>query len=556
MSVFFQTEIEAIVVTGKTYPYRDLLRGLGGQYRSQDKAWLLPLNEGNLVKVEELCRSIGGGRQKPSRSLATQETVSLEKPGETPANLVAMQDGLSVAELMQQVQLALNQNFPRSLWVIGEIQNFRQTATGSYFQLADFKEGASRSATMTVNATIWRSQLADMERKLGREALKELLVDGLRIRILVDVSLFKDRAQVSLAVQSIDPSFTKGSLALARERLLRELRAKGLDQKNKSLAWPAFPLRIGLISADDSRAKSDFLDQLLVYKFPGKVIFYPAQMQGEATLRDVALGVKALEEAGCDMIVITRGGGSAADLRWFDSKEIAYAIAAANVPIVAAIGHHDDVSIAEEICARREKTPTAAADFCIQVFVRSKERIDQLTLTLARQLDERMRQQTQFMQNLKDRLRLMVTQLLGQHKSHVQTLAHELSMRSERQLLLGKADLERQKNNLFQHIQASLFTENHRLNRLTQDLHQKAHKRLHVSQETIQALEKNIIQSDPQPWMAQGWTQLFARGERLLGADQLKVGMHIKARMLDALLELQLIKVESIPPSTQKETRT
>lgn len=627
MSVYYITQTQTILVSGKTYPYRELLRNLGGQYQAQDKSWLLPLNDEILKKVEELCKGIGGGAQKAPRpaapprapaAMATNEPLVADVGFEPSVSLQG--DGVTIAELMQKVQLAIAHSFPRSLWVIGEIQNFRQTGTGSYFQLADFKEGASRSATMTVNATIWRSQWQDMERKLGRDALKELMVDGLRVRMLVDISLFKDRGQISLQVQGIDPSFTKGSLALAREKLLKELRSKGLDQKNKQLPLPAFPLRIGLISADDSRAKSDFLDQLLVYGFPGQVLFYPAQMQGENTLRDVVSGIKALESKGCDMIVITRGGGSAADLRWFDSAEIAYAVAEARVPIVAAIGHHEDVCVAEEISARREKTPTAAADFCVHLLQKTRERIDQQSLILSRTLDERVRLQTQILTNLKARLHMGTKQVTHQHESHLQSVRSELQMRSERRLMQWSTQTQNLAQSFFQRwqfvlreqsgrlkrlsedlhqserrlVQWSTQTDNlaqslwqrwqfvareqaTRLRRLSQDLHQRANTQLlpkryeiedqkralglaardmHQRQrEKLLQLEKLIIQSDPQPWMAQGWTQLFADGQRLDRADQLQPGMKLKARLLDALLELKLESLTRLDPKQSDITK-
>jgi len=578
MSVYYITQSQSILVSGKTYPYREVLRNLGGQYQAQDKSWLLPLNDESLQKIDELCRTIGGGLQKAPRPVPPATRAPAEVNSNEPlisdigfeATASLHGDGLTIAELMQKLQLTIAQGFPRSLWVMGEIQNFRQTGTGSYFQLADFKEGASRSATMTVNATIWRSQWLEMERKLGRDTLKELMADGLRVRMLVDISLFKDRGQISLQVQAIDPTFTKGSLALAREKLLRELRSKGLDQKNKQLPWPTFPLRIGLISADDSRAKSDFLDQLLVYGYPGQVLFFPAQMQGENTLRDVVAGIQALEARHCDLIVITRGGGSAADLRWFDSTEIAYAIAAARIPIVAAIGHHEDVCVAEEISARREKTPTAAADFCVQLLQKTRERIEQLGLVMSRSMDERVRLQTQILQNLKARLHLGTKQLTHQHESHLQTIRSELQIRSERRLLQWTAQTHNLRQTLFQRLHSLVREQSTRLQRHSQDLHHRAITALlpqryeledqkralaTVSRQTLQEKreqllhwEKKIIQSDPQPWMSQGWTQLFANGRKLDRADQLETGMHLRARLLDALLELKLESLTRLDP--------
>src|SRR5690606_37392279 len=127
-----------------------------------------------------------------------------------------------------------------------------------------------------------------------QEAVDTILQDGLKVRMLCDVSLYRDRGHITLNVLDIDPADTKGSLALAREQLLKELRAKGLDQANKRLNLTDFPLTLGLISADDSRAKSDFLDQLFTYGYPGRVIFFPAQMKGERLLTEVVAGLKAL----------------------------------------------------------------------------------------------------------------------------------------------------------------------------------------------------------------------------------------------------------------------
>jgi exodeoxyribonuclease VII large subunit len=244
---------------------------------------------------------------------------------------------------MQKINMTISQAFPRSIWMIGEVQNLNLRAKGCFFNLADLKENASKSASITASCVIWSSTMKHLKETLKTESLENILQDGMKIRVLVTVNFYKDRGQISLGVQDIDPRFTKGALALAREELMKELRQKGLDRLNPSLSLSPFPFKIGLISADGSRAKSDFLDQLHLYKFPGQVIFYAAAMQGENTLTEVCRGISELEEHQCDLIVVTRGGGSLADLRWFDSKQIALAIANCKVPVLAAIGHQDDV---------------------------------------------------------------------------------------------------------------------------------------------------------------------------------------------------------------------
>ncbi len=630
MSVYFEHDQQTIIVRGKTYPYRDLMRTLGGQYLAVEKTWALPMNEENFRQISELCKRIGGGRTREAPVMrAAAETVARERtleaaasegearsssstegpagrletatssslPGtletaasssllrkvetaasssletaasSSPEALGGIFDGMSIRELMQQAQLAISQGFPRSVWVLGEIQNFRSHSSGLFFQLADFKEGASRSATLTINANLWRSQLAELERKLGAGTVRDLLQDGMRVRILADVTLYKDRGQLSLLVQGIDPKFTKGSLALAREKLLRELRVKGLDRRNKELRVAAFPLLIGLISAADSRAQSDFLDQLRVYGFPGEVIFHPAQMQGEKTLSEVVHGLQALQKRGCDLIVLTRGGGSAADLRWFDSPEIAYAIAESSIPIIAAIGHHEDVCIAEEICFQREKTPTAAADFVVSLFSRTRERLEQLSLMLSCQLGERMRLQDVWVQALREKLILSVQRFLSSQQQHQKQLENGLDLQVQRRVLQAQGRLqnlgqqlqqsavlrlqrgvgrvEQMNASLYNAFRQRLFRDEQRVDQAARGLSARAQKALSEADHRLHALEKALVQRDPQPWMAQGWTQLSAENEgRIFSGLSLRVGMHIKARLPDALLSLLIEEIKPTP---------
>ncbi len=643
MSVYYVLSEATLLVKGKTYPYREVMRSLGAQYNAVDKSWMLPNTPENFSKVSELCKSVGGGvikenvatpgdalRSTPglstpptqlavapspaalSRSLShPSKLASASTPAmsDSPAAETKLSDGFSIAELMRQAQLAITQGFPRSVWVIGEIQNMRWHATGVYFQLADAKEGGSQSATVTVNTTIWRSQLRDLERKHG-ETLKEILQDGFRVRVLADLSLFKDRGQLSLQIQSIDPNFTKGSLALQREKLLKELRAKGLDQKNKSLPLTAFPFVIGLLSAEDSRAKSDFIDQLKVYRFPGKVLFVPCQMQGEATLKDVVSGLSELQKLACDVIVMTRGGGSAADLRWFDSAEIAYAIAEASIPIIAAIGHHEDVCVAEDICFQREKTPTAAADFIISMFQRTRERIDQLGLTLDKTLSERVKlfdshlaqlmekmraeaqnhlndqrrvidqaeaslelnwqrhvlkwssrleqQQTNLRQGLDLKLQREAAQLLQAQSKLSQgldlrvqreqsvliqsqsSLLQNLSFRLQREM----ARLDQQREALYSRTQLNVERVESKVRNVAMDIVRATERGLQTQEQALIKAEAAIRQKDPQPWLLQGWTQLFDETGLIRKGAGLRCGQTVKARLSDSLLELVVTGIQ------------
>ena len=267
---------------------------------------------------------------------------------------VAPHSGLTVAKLLDLLDDNLKLHFPLPVWIVGEIQNIGKKSN-IYFQLAEQQKETRR--TLTIDAVIWRNQLNSIKVNRGDDFLQE----GVKIRCLCSVNLHRERGSISLHVLDVDSTYTLGQLALERENLLRKIRKQGLENKNKKLKLARLPLKIGLITAENSRAYSDFCHQLEQLAVPAQVFFCPTAMQGEEVLTEVPAAIKNLHA--CDLIVITRGGGSASDLRWFDMEEVAYSIVHSPVPVVAAIGHHDDLCVSEEICFMRQKTPTAAADY-------------------------------------------------------------------------------------------------------------------------------------------------------------------------------------------------
>ena len=326
--------------------------------------------------------------------------------------------------------------------------------------------------------------------------LKELFADGIKVRCLCRVTLYKDRGQISLSLEDVDPAFTKGELALARERLIKELRAKGLDRKNKELTLSAFPLRIGLISAEGSRAESDFLHQLESGGYPGTILYISAKMQGDKVPVEVTNAINQLIKKEVDAIIITRGGGSAADLRWFDASEIAYAIAKSPVPIIAAIGHHDDICVAEEICYLRQKTPTAAAQFVLDWFLGTRDRITELA----------------------DRIIDSVSRRLDWLNDNLQGLSIAL--------------VEQSNNGLNRSLNS--------LNSLSNDLNRNGESLMQRHREALFALDKILTAADPTPWLNNGWTQLNDNVNPVRKLKDVKIGSKITARLIDGLITMEV----------------
>ncbi len=565
MAIYYREVDNNIIISGKTYPYKELIKSFGGNFQRVDKVWTIPSHPDTLAKIQNLCKSVGGG---PLRSPSPKAVASQVRTcDDTPKKQERASLGMSISELMHQVSLEIQTAFPRAVWILGEIQSLNHRASGYFFQIADSKENGSKSATITANVTFWASNVSSIQKKI-KSPLNDLLQEGLKVRLLVQVGFYKDRGILSLNVVDIDPQFTQGALALAREELLKELRSKGLDRKNKALPGTLFPFLIGLLSAENSRAQSDFLDQLKSYGFPGSVLFHPVQMQGENTVEAITTGVRQLVAAQCDYIVITRGGGSNADLRWFDDRKIALAIAQSKVPIIAAIGHHEDICVAEEIAYRREKTPTAAADFIMSCFAQVTERINKARNLIVQLAQRRWSQEQKRMLTLADKLRTDFRQQLSMQNEKTQQISARLHAAGAHRLNRSMHKISQLQYNLqniaqsqvsyqikrtilceaqFQRgVQLHLREHQTLAQRLQYQLRLRSSEQLAKSAHQLQKLEHAIASRDPRPWLAKGWTQLVQNGTKITRSNQLDPGKLIYAQLLDAqlLLKLHAIKRE------------
>ncbi|MEY4064014.1 MAG: hypothetical protein RIR26_222, partial [Pseudomonadota bacterium] len=227
------------------------------------------------------------------------------------------------------------------------------------------------------------------------------LAEGIKIKLLVHCDFRKEGSRLNLIVDDIDPQFTLGDLAIQRQNIIRELKRRGLyDRQRVSAVWSDFPLRIALLTAAGSRAQTDFLDELKLSGLAYRVTLFDCHMQGEKVESEVTAAlsqISSLPAPHFDCVVITRGGGSRMDLRWFDNLEICKAIAYCPVPVLTAIGHFDDVSIADEVASVAEKTPTGAARFLSSKIGQNFDRLLGRLERLARNTQNQLRREKQWL---------------------------------------------------------------------------------------------------------------------------------------------------------------
>ncbi len=252
---------------------------------------------------------------------------------------------LSVTELTEQIKQALEGRFG-DVWIEGEISNFKRHSSGHwYFTLKD--AGASVRCASFRNANRY---------------IKFQPADGLAVRVRARLSLYEPRGEYQLLVTSIEPVGV-GALQLAFEQLKARLEAAGLFDPARKRPIPALPRRVGVVTSPTGAALRDILRVLRRRNRAVSVLIAPAKVQGEGSAAEIARGIERLSSSGLvDVIIAGRGGGSLEDLWAFNEEVVARAIAASSVPVISAVGHETDFTIADFVADLRAPTPSAAAE--------------------------------------------------------------------------------------------------------------------------------------------------------------------------------------------------
>src|SRR5262249_11965720 len=177
--------------------------------------------------------------------------------------------------------------------------------------------------------------------------------------------VYAPQGRVQLKMTAIDPVFTVGGIAVARERVVRGLAADGVLDRNACTAMPLVPLRVGLVTSVGSAAFHDFVHELGASGLAFRVAVVDVRVQGDNASRRIVYGLRQMAVRELDVVVLVRGGGSRADLAPFDSDAVARAIVAMAVPVICGVGHETDRSVADQVAHTSCKTPTACAQLLV-----------------------------------------------------------------------------------------------------------------------------------------------------------------------------------------------
>ncbi len=263
---------------------------------------------------------------------------------------------LTVSQLTNSVRIAIESRFT-SVWVEGEISNFKAHSSGHwYFTLKD--EGAQ------LRAKCFRST---------NTRIRFRPADGLHVRARGKLSIYAPSGEYELVVETLDP-VGAGALRIAFEQLRDRLQAEGLFAKELKRPLPVFPRRVGIVTSPTGAAIRDILNVISRRTRTVHVLFSPARVQGESAGPDIARAIRFINQYHqralhdgrladmVDVLIVGRGGGSTEDLWAFNQEEVARAIRNSVIPVISAVGHETDFTIADFAADYRAATPSAAAE--------------------------------------------------------------------------------------------------------------------------------------------------------------------------------------------------
>ena len=319
----------------------------------------------------------------------------------------------TVAELNAAIAGVLAGAFS-NVWVAGEISGLKMAASGHcYFTL---KEEDSQ-----IRCVCFRNSLRLMKAKPR---------DGLAVLTRGRIEVYEPRGEYQLIVDVLEPQ-GHGALQLAFEQLKKVLAAEGLFDASRKKPLPGLPRRIGIVSSPSGAVIRDMLN-ILERRFPGLHIrLYPAQVQGAGSVESVCSGLRFFDRSGWpDVVVVARGGGSLEDLWTFNEESVARAIAASRIPVISAIGHETDFTIADFVADLRAPTPSAAAELLIATRQSLLDRVDSGERQLHHAVRYRLSQAARLLHQLGvDRARVLVERRINRSLQRVDELDYRLRTR-------------------------------------------------------------------------------------------------------------------------------
>jgi exodeoxyribonuclease VII large subunit len=339
---------------------------------------------------------------------------------------------LTVGQLTDQIKDLLEGRLPPA-WVEGEISNLKAAPSGHlYLTLKDERA--------QIQAVMFRGNAS---------ALRFTPENGMKVLVFGTVTVYPPRGQYQMKLTRMKPSGI-GELQLAFEQLKARLAAEGLFDAGRKRPLPYLPRRIGIVTSPIGAAIRDLIT-VLTRRMPSiEVVLAPVKVQGEGSAAEIAEGIVRLNAlGGLDLLIVGRGGGSLEDLWAFNEEIVARAIAASKLPVISAVGHEVDFTIADFVADVRAPTPSAAAELAVPEYIALCNNIKSLSMRVERSLLRKLRlARDAFARILTRSLFRRPRELIEMHAQRVDEMSSTIQSAARRMLAMKEAKFEAALNRL------------------------------------------------------------------------------------------------------------
>jgi exodeoxyribonuclease VII large subunit len=471
---------------------------------------------------------------KPRTKPAPQQPSLLFTPPEEPKTLepkpLPLQRRIwTVRDLVSDVRHHIESNYT-DLWVEGEISNLRAAPSGHiYFTL---KDGEAQ-----LPIVLFRRQAL---------LLRFRPADGLAVLVRGRISIYESRGQLQLIAETLEPRGA-GALQLAFEQLKARLLAEGLFDAARKRPLPPFPHCVGIITSPSGAVIRDIVNVVRRRHVRLNLLIYPAAMQGPNCCSTVAAGIRWFNRhpEKADLIIIARGGGSIEDLSGFNDESLARAIAASKLPIVSAIGHETDFTIADFVSDLRAPTPSAAAELVTAAQHRIEERVHDLERRVHRATHFHLLRARQRLARLSaDTVLLRLRDAISRRDQHLDALDLRLHSTITRRLRQQSQRLDSLTTRLNrQNVSLRLANAKHRLQTANQRLHQLATQAATPHRNRLTHATARLHALSPLNVLNRGYAIVYnAEGHILRSSEDAPPGTTITAHLAVGQLEANVTR--------------
>ncbi|GLK62082.1 exodeoxyribonuclease 7 large subunit [Azotobacter vinelandii] len=438
---------------------------------------------------------------------------------------------LTVSQLNGRARALLEDVFAQ-VWVEGEISNLARPASGHlYFTLKD-RQAQVRCALFRQNAL----------------RVREILRDGLAVRVRGRVSLYEGRGDFQLILDLLEPA-GDGALRLAFEALKEKLAAEGLFAAERKRPLPAHPRSIGIVSSPTGAVIRDIVSVFRRRAPQVELTLVPTAVQGREAVAQIVHALELADRQGFDALILARGGGSLEDLWCFNEEVVARAVAACATPVVSAVGHETDVTIADFVADLRAPTPSAAAELLAPDSSDLQRRLDGLQRRLQLRMRHLLAARRLQLDGLSRRLR-HPGERLQQQAQRLDDLELRLRRAMQRRLQGDAERLARLDTRLAaQHPERLLGLLRQRLEHLAERLPRAMRSTLRERRQRLEATAQTLQAVSPLATLGRGYAILLdERGRAIRAAVQAHPGQRLHARLAEGALELRVEAAFPSPP--------